>query len=68
MKALGISNDKVAELLQSNSRPVYIDRMPVQGTTISDIDLDLYYKFLYRKLGKQFEDLDLAKSLRILVY
>lgn len=58
------SNDEIARLLQS-SVSIFADVAPVQGTTASDIDLNLYSKFLYRKLGKQFEDLgvDLAKSL-----
>jgi hypothetical protein len=40
MKALEISNAKIARLLQS-SRSIYIDRMPVKGTTASDIDLNV---------------------------
>ncbi|WP_442591590.1 RNA-binding domain-containing protein [Pedobacter sp. AW31-3R] len=58
------SNDEIARLLQSGGS-FFTDEAPVSGTSASDINLSLYSKFLYRKLGKPFADLglNLAQSL-----
>lgn len=61
------SNDEIARLLQS-SKIMFADELPVQGTSISDINLDLFKGFIQTKYGRSFEDLgvDLQKSLESL--
>ena len=58
------SNDEIARLLQS-SKIMFADELPVVGSTIADIDVDLFNKFIHTKYGRGLEDMsiDLPKSL-----
>lgn len=58
------SNDEIARLLQ-DSKSIFADEMPVGGTSLEDIDVDVYKKFIAKKYQKTFEDLgiDLHRSL-----
>lgn len=58
------SNDEISRLLQS-SKVMFADELPIQGTSISDIDIDYYNNFLKRKYNKSLDDLgiDLRQSL-----
>jgi len=58
------SNDELARLLQS-SRVLFADEMPVPGTSLSDIDIGYYNKFLETKYNKSLDalGLDLRQSL-----
>lgn len=58
------SNDEISRLLQS-SKAMFADELPIQGTSISDIDFDYYNDFLKKKYNKSLDDLgiDLRQSL-----
>ncbi len=58
------SNDEISRLLQS-SKAMFADELPIQGTTITDIDLDYYKSYINRKYNKTFDDLgiELRQSL-----
>ncbi len=58
------SNDEIARLLQS-SKIMFADEFPVFGSTIADINTDLFHKFIYTKYRRSLEDMgiDLPKSL-----
>ena len=58
------SNDEIARLLQS-SKSLFADEMQVFGTSIEDIDVESYKKFIIKKYNRQLEDLGLefSKSL-----
>jgi ATP-dependent DNA helicase RecG len=58
------SNDEIARLLQS-SKIMFADELPVGGSTISDINVDRFNKFIHTKYGRSLEDIgiDLQKSL-----
>jgi len=58
------SNDEIARLLQS-SKIMFADELPVVGSTIADVNVDLFSKFIYTKYGRSLEDMgvDLPKSL-----
>lgn len=58
------SNDEISRLLQS-SKVMFADELPIQGTSIADIDIDYYNSFLKRKYNKSLEDLgiDVRQSL-----
>ncbi len=53
------------EELDFGSRIMFADEMPIQGTSIADIDLEYYKGFIKRKYYKDFEDLgiELRQSL-----
>jgi ATP-dependent DNA helicase RecG len=50
------SNDEISRLLQS-SKAMFADEMPIQGTSVADVDLEYYKGFIKRKYNKDFEDL-----------
>jgi predicted HTH transcriptional regulator len=50
------SNDEISRLLQS-SKAMFADEMPIQGTSVADVDLEYYKGFMKRKYNKDFEDL-----------
>ena len=50
------SNDEISRLLQS-SKVMFADEMPIQGTSIADIDIEYYKGFIKRKYNKDFDDL-----------
>jgi predicted HTH transcriptional regulator len=52
------SNDEMARLLQS-SKVLFADEMPVPGTSIADVDVTYYKRFITKKYNKEFEDLDI---------
>lgn len=58
------SNDEIARLLQS-SKIMFADELRVLGSTVADINTDLFNKFIYTKYGRSLEDMgiDLPKSL-----
>lgn len=58
------SNDEISRLLQS-SKAMFADEMPIQGTSIADIDVEYYKAFIRRKYFKDFDDLgiELGQSL-----
>ncbi|MET6998703.1 RNA-binding domain-containing protein [Chitinophaga defluvii] len=58
------SNDEIARLLQS-SKIMFADELPVVGSTIADVNVDLFNKFIQTKYGRSLEDMgvDLPKSL-----
>ncbi|MDR0306718.1 MAG: putative DNA binding domain-containing protein [Chitinispirillales bacterium] len=59
-----LSNDEISRLLQS-SKAMFADEMLVQGTSISDIDVDYFNKFLVKKYNKSLDELgiNLTQSL-----
>lgn len=58
------SNDEIARLLQS-SKIMFADELPVVGSSVADINIDLFHKFIATKYGRSLEDMgiDLPKSL-----
>lgn len=58
------SNDEIARLLQS-SKIMFADELPVWGSTVSDINSNLFDKFIQTKYGRTLEDMgiDLPRSL-----
>lgn len=58
------SNDEIARLLQS-SKVMFADEIPVQGSSIADVNLELFREFIQRKSNRTFEDLgvDLQRAL-----
>lgn len=58
------SNDEIARLLQS-SKIMFADELPILGSTIADINTNLFNKFIQTKYGRSLEDIgiDLQKSL-----
>lgn len=52
------SNDEIARLLQS-SKVLYADEMPIEGTTILDIDLTYYHSYILKKYNRSLEDLNI---------
>jgi predicted HTH transcriptional regulator len=52
------SNDEIARLLQE-SKALFADEIPIPGTSVADIDVDYYKKFITKKYNKEFEDLGL---------
>lgn len=58
------SNDEISRLLQS-SKVMFADELPIQGTSVTDIDIDYYDSFLVRKYNKSLKDLgiDIRQSL-----
>ena len=58
------SNDEIARLLQS-SKVMYADELPIQGSSISDINLEYYKSFVQKKYNRSLDDLGigLAQSL-----
>ena len=47
------SNDEIARLLQSG-KLMYADETQVHGTSLADIDLDIFKTFILNKYGKPF--------------
>lgn len=58
------SNDEISRLLQS-SKIMFADELPIQGSTISDINTDSFQRFILTKYGRSLEDLgiDLQQAL-----
>jgi predicted HTH transcriptional regulator len=52
------SNDEIARLLP-NSKVLFADEMPISGTSVADVDVDYYKKFITKKYNKSFEELGL---------
>ena len=50
------SNDEIARLLQS-SKIMFSDELPIRGTSVSDIDIEIYKRFIQRKYNRPFDDL-----------
>lgn len=61
------SNDEIARLLQE-SKVMYADELQVQGTTLADINPDVFGNFIRTKYGRSLEDLgiDTQRSLESL--
>ena len=59
------SNDEISRLLQS-SKLMIADEMIVSETSILDIDVEFFKKFIQKKYNKEFEDLgiELKQSLQ----
>lgn len=59
------SNDEIARLLQS-SKIMFADELPVMGSTVTDINADLFNKFVYTKYRRSLDDMgiSLPKSLK----
>lgn len=53
------SNDEIGRLLQS-SKAMYADELPIQGTSISDIDQEYYKSFIQRKYNRSLDDLGIG--------
>lgn len=53
------ANEEIARLLQS-SKVMYADELPIQGTSVADIDLRFYYSFIQRKFARSIEDLGIS--------
>ncbi len=58
------ANDEIARLLQS-SKSMYADELPINGTSIGDIDTEYFNKFILKKFNKTLEELgiNLKQSL-----
>ena len=50
------SNDEISRLLQS-SKAMFVDEIPIQGTSAADINMEYYKGFIQKKYNKSFEDL-----------
>jgi len=50
------SNDEISRLLQS-SNAMFADEIPIQGTSIADINLEYYNQFIQKKYNKTLDDL-----------
>jgi len=50
------SNDEISRLLQS-SKAMFVDEIPIQGTSAADINMEYYKGFIQKKYNKTFEDL-----------
>ena len=50
------SNDEISRLLQS-SNAKFADEIPIQGTSIADINLEYYNQFIQKKYNKTLDDL-----------
>lgn len=59
------SNEEIARLLQS-SKVMFGDEMPIQGTSVNDIDLKDYKTFYKKKFKKTFDikNISLSQSLK----
>jgi predicted HTH transcriptional regulator len=53
------SNDELARLLRSGGS-LYADELPVQGSTLDDIDLEQFNSFIQRKYKKSIEDFNVS--------
>jgi ATP-dependent DNA helicase RecG len=50
--------EEIQRLLQSSGH-LYADEMPVEGTNLSDINIDLFRSFYERRTHEKLEDLDI---------
>ena len=51
------ANEEIARLLQS-SKTLFADEMVIQGSSLADLNVDLFKKFIQAKYRKKFDELD----------